>query len=42
MTGMLEYLGAKVGVGKVCLYCNGKIKARYSSIEAVRLHMVIF
>jgi pre-60S factor REI1 len=40
LEGLMEYLGAKVGVGRVCLFCNGKGKGRYPTIEAVRLHMV--
>ena len=40
LEGMIEYLGAKVGMGRVCLYCNGRGRARYGSVSAVRQHMV--
>eukprot|EP00126_Sphaerothecum_destruens_P013894 Sdes_comp23788_c0_seq1m21946 len=36
--GLLRYLGEKVGLGNLCLYCNEKGKAFYS-LEAVRKHM---
>lgn len=36
---LLIYLGFKVGVGKVCMYCNGRNKASYSSLRAVQQHM---
>lgn len=39
LEGLVGYLGAKVGLGKLCLYCNSKGKAFYS-IEAVQKHMV--
>ncbi|RKO93144.1 C2H2 type zinc-finger-domain-containing protein [Blyttiomyces helicus] len=37
--GLIKYLGEKVAVYNVCLYCNGKGRALHS-IEAVRKHMV--
>ena len=37
--GLMEYLGAKVGQGKMCLWCNDKGKA-FRSLDAVRKHMV--
>jgi len=39
LEGLLEYLGAKVGFGHVCLYCNGRTRAAYGSLQAVRQHM---
>ncbi|XP_051989478.1 cytoplasmic 60S subunit biogenesis factor ZNF622-like isoform X2 [Xyrauchen texanus] len=36
--GLISYLGEKVGVGKVCLWCNEKGKSFYST-EAVQAHM---
>ncbi|XP_062848981.1 cytoplasmic 60S subunit biogenesis factor ZNF622 [Trichomycterus rosablanca] len=38
LRGLLAYLGEKVGVGKVCLWCNEKGKSFYST-EAVQAHM---
>lgn len=38
LEGLLKYLGEKVGVGNVCLWCNEKGKAFYS-ISAVLKHM---
>ncbi|KAI7809843.1 cytoplasmic 60S subunit biogenesis factor ZNF622 [Triplophysa rosa] len=38
LRGFLSYLGEKVGVGKVCLWCNEKGKSFYST-EAVQAHM---
>jgi pre-60S factor REI1 len=37
--GLLVYLGYKVGVGCVCLYCNGRGRASYGSLYAVQAHM---
>jgi len=34
--GLLTYLGEKIGLGCICLYCNGK---SYPSIHAVQAHM---
>jgi len=39
LEGLLEYLGAKIGIGHVCLWCNGKGKAAYKSAYAVQQHM---
>jgi len=36
MKGLLEYLGQKVGIGNVCLYCD----KMFNSAEAVMAHMV--
>ncbi|KAJ8337267.1 hypothetical protein SKAU_G00384870 [Synaphobranchus kaupii] len=38
LKGIIRYLGEKVGVGKVCLWCNEKGKSFYST-EAVQAHM---
>ncbi|XP_004583683.2 cytoplasmic 60S subunit biogenesis factor ZNF622 [Ochotona princeps] len=38
LKGLIKYLGEKVGVGKICLWCNEKGKSFYST-EAVRAHM---
>ncbi|KAJ8272925.1 hypothetical protein GJAV_G00095040 [Gymnothorax javanicus] len=38
LKGIIQYLGEKVGVGKVCLWCNEKGKSFYST-EAVQAHM---
>lgn len=37
--GLMTYLGEKVGVGHVCLWCNGRVKAAYVSTKAVQQHM---
>ncbi|XP_028659635.1 cytoplasmic 60S subunit biogenesis factor ZNF622 [Erpetoichthys calabaricus] len=39
LQGLLKYLGEKVGVGNVCLWCNEKGKSFYST-EAVQSHMI--
>lgn len=39
LEGLLTYLGEKIGIGHVCLWCNGKGKARYPSTQAVQMHM---
>jgi pre-60S factor REI1 len=39
LRGLIKYLGEKISVGNVCLYCNGKGRA-IRSLEAVRAHMV--
>jgi pre-60S factor REI1 len=36
---LVSYLGDKIAVANVCLYCNGKGRAMYST-EAVQAHMV--
>ncbi|XP_072267959.1 cytoplasmic 60S subunit biogenesis factor ZNF622 [Pyxicephalus adspersus] len=37
--GLISYLGEKVGVGKICLWCNEKGKSFYTT-ESVQAHMV--
>ena len=39
LEALIGYLGEKVGLGKVCLYCNDKGK-EFHSIEAVQKHMM--
>jgi len=39
LVGLMEYLGAKVGQGHVCLWCDAKSK-EYQSVQAVQKHMV--
>ncbi|NP_001279303.1 zinc finger protein 622 [Callorhinchus milii] len=39
LKGLINYLGEKVGVGNVCLWCNEKGRSFYST-EAVQDHMV--
>ena len=39
LKGLIAYLGEKVGVGKMCLFCNEKSK-NFLSIEAVQNHML--
>ncbi|XP_075442042.1 cytoplasmic 60S subunit biogenesis factor ZNF622 [Ascaphus truei] len=38
LQGLIRYLGEKVGVGKVCLWCNEKGKSFYTT-ESVQAHM---
>ncbi|KAJ1203984.1 hypothetical protein NDU88_007765 [Pleurodeles waltl] len=38
LRGLIAYLGEKVGVGKICLWCNEKGKSFYST-ESVQAHM---
>ncbi|XP_019344183.1 cytoplasmic 60S subunit biogenesis factor ZNF622 isoform X1 [Alligator mississippiensis] len=38
LKGLIKYLGEKVGIGKICLWCNEKGKSFYST-EAVQAHM---
>ncbi|KAJ6661419.1 hypothetical protein lerEdw1_015048 [Lerista edwardsae] len=38
LRGLIQYLGEKVGVGKICLWCNEKGKSFYTT-EAVQAHM---
>jgi pre-60S factor REI1 len=38
LEGLIKYLGEKVAVGNICLWCNGKGKA-FHSIYAVQQHM---
>merc|ERR1719273_2049266 len=37
--GLLEYLGAKVGQGHMCVWCNDRCKS-YQTVDAVQKHMV--
>lgn len=39
LEGLIKYLGEKVSVGNICLYCNGKGR-QIKSLEAVRKHMI--
>ncbi|KAF9365575.1 hypothetical protein BGX34_009401 [Mortierella sp. NVP85] len=39
LEGLIKYLGEKISVGNICLYCNGKGR-QIKSLEAVRKHMV--
>ena len=39
LQGLLEYLGRKISVANVCIYCNGKGRAFYA-LDAVRDHMI--
>jgi pre-60S factor REI1 len=38
--GLLQYLGDKISIANVCIFCNGKGRAMHSA-EAVRAHMVL-
>jgi pre-60S factor REI1 len=39
MSGLLAYLGEKIVVGNICLYCPGGSR-EFGSVEAVRRHMI--
>jgi len=39
LEGLIEYLGAKVGQGHMCLWCNEKGK-KFGTIEDVQKHMI--
>lgn len=39
LRGLVDYLGQKVAVENMCLYCNGKGRS-FHSIDSVRDHMV--
>lgn len=39
LTGLITYLGEKIAVGNVCIYCNGKGRD-FRTLDAVRKHMV--
>lgn len=39
LRGLIRYLGEKISVGNVCIFCNGKGRG-LRSIDAVRKHMV--
>lgn len=38
LEGLIRYLGEKVSVGNICLYCNGRGKS-FQNLEAVQQHM---
>ncbi|TFK44606.1 C2H2 type zinc-finger-domain-containing protein [Crucibulum laeve] len=37
--GLITYLGEKIAVGNVCIYCNGKGR-EFRTLDAVRKHMI--
>jgi pre-60S factor REI1 len=37
--GLLLYLGEKVAVGRMCLWCNGRGRGRFPSMRAAQQHM---
>jgi pre-60S factor REI1 len=39
ITGLITYLGEKIAVGNMCIYCNSKSK-EFRSLQAARKHMV--
>ena len=39
LEGLIQYLGEKISIGNVCLYCNGKGKG-FHSLGAIQKHMV--
>jgi pre-60S factor REI1 len=39
LTGLIAYLGEKVAVDNICIYCNGKGR-EFRTLDAVRKHMV--
>lgn len=39
ISGLITYLGEKIAVGNVCIFCNDKGR-EFRSIEAVRKHMI--
>jgi pre-60S factor REI1 len=39
LTGLITYLGEKLAVGNICIYCNGKGR-EFRTLDAVRKHMV--
>ncbi|KAJ3547651.1 hypothetical protein NM688_g5376 [Phlebia brevispora] len=39
VSGLITYLGEKIAVGNVCIYCNGKGR-EFRTLDAVRKHMV--
>nr|GAT57697.1 zinc finger protein 622-like protein [Mycena chlorophos] len=39
LTGLIAYLGEKIAVGNVCIFCNGKGK-EFRTLEATRKHML--
>ncbi|KAF7971218.1 hypothetical protein HWV62_21622 [Athelia sp. TMB] len=39
LPGLINYLGEKIAVGNVCIYCNGKGR-EFRTLDAVRKHML--
>ncbi|KAF7793785.1 hypothetical protein EIP86_004906 [Pleurotus ostreatoroseus] len=39
INGLITYLGEKIAVGNVCIYCNGKGR-EFRTLDAVRKHML--
>jgi pre-60S factor REI1 len=39
LEGLLTYLGEKIGLGGICIYCNGRGRAAYPTLHAVQQHM---
>ena len=39
IVGLITYLGEKIAIGNVCIYCNTKSR-EFRTIEAVRKHMI--
>lgn len=39
ITGLIAYLGEKIAVDNVCIYCNGKGR-EFRTLDAVRKHMI--
>jgi pre-60S factor REI1 len=39
LPGLLNYLGEKIAVGNVCIYCNGRGR-EFRTLDAVRKHML--
>ncbi|KAF9264238.1 hypothetical protein L218DRAFT_258042 [Marasmius fiardii PR-910] len=39
LPGLITYLGEKIAVGNVCIYCNGKGR-EFRTLDAVRKHMI--
>ncbi|THH08608.1 hypothetical protein EW145_g2589 [Phellinidium pouzarii] len=39
VNGLIKYLGEKIAVGNVCIYCNGKSR-EFRTLDAVRKHML--
>ena len=40
LEGLLKYLGAKIGQGHLCIWCDEK-KTAFQSLDAVRKHMQV-
>ncbi|PFH51974.1 hypothetical protein AMATHDRAFT_141083 [Amanita thiersii Skay4041] len=39
LAGLINYLGEKIAIGNICMYCNGKGR-QFHTLAAVRQHMV--